>query len=97
MVLPRLVRRNYGRKLPVSIKYQNLHSFKEGMIHLHQSILEMRQISHLHGSVQSKLKSLAQVNFFGTFALQFLTFCDNFSLVQRAFCKESIKFLVFSF
>ena len=44
------VRRNYGEKLPVSIKYQNLHSFKEGMIHLCQSILETRRISQLHGS-----------------------------------------------
>ena len=50
MVPHRLVRRNYGAKLPVSIKYQNLHSFKEGMIHLCQSILETRRISHLHSS-----------------------------------------------
>ena len=50
MVPHRLVRRNYGGKLPVSIKYQNLHSFKEGLIRLCQSILETRRISHLHGS-----------------------------------------------
>ena len=50
MVLVKLVRRNCDRKLPVSIKYQNLHSFKEGIIFLCQSILEMRRISHLHGS-----------------------------------------------
>ena len=50
MVPHRRVRRNTGGKLPVSIKYQNLHSFKEGMIHLCQSILETRRISHLHGS-----------------------------------------------
>ena len=31
MVLHKLVRRNYGRKLPVSIQYQNLHSFKVGL------------------------------------------------------------------
>ena len=31
---------NYGRKWPVSIKYQNLHSFKEGLI---QSILEQEE------------------------------------------------------
>ena len=35
---------------PVSIKYENLHSFKEGLILLRQSILETRRISHLHGS-----------------------------------------------
>ena len=50
MVPHRLVRRNYGGKLQVSIKYQNLHSFKEGMIHICQKILVTRQISHLHGS-----------------------------------------------
>ena len=49
MALHKLVRRNYSRKLVVSIKYQNLHSFKEGMILLYQSILETGQISHLHG------------------------------------------------
>ena len=50
MVLHKLVRRNYGGKSPVSIKYQNLHSFKKGMILLSQSILQTRWISHLHGS-----------------------------------------------
>ena len=50
MALHKLVRRNYGRKLLVNIKYQTLHSFKEGMILLCQSILEMRRITHLHGS-----------------------------------------------
>ena len=34
----------------MSIKYENLHSFKEGMILLCQSILETRRISHLPGS-----------------------------------------------
>ena len=51
MVLHKLERRNYGGKSLVSIKYQNLHSFKEGLILLCQSILEMRRITHLHGSV----------------------------------------------
>ena len=50
MVLHKLVRRNYNGKLLVSIKYQHLHSFKERMIHLCQSILETRKISHLQGS-----------------------------------------------
>ena len=50
MVPHRLVRRNYDGKLPVSMIYQNLHSFKEEMIHLCQSILETRRISYLHGS-----------------------------------------------
>ena len=50
MALRKHVRRNYGGKLPVSIKYQNLDSFKEGVILLRQSILETRIISQLHGS-----------------------------------------------
>ena len=50
MALHKLVRRSYGGKLRVSNKYQNLHSFKEGVILLCQSILEMRRVSHLHGS-----------------------------------------------
>ena len=49
MVLCKLIRRNYGRKSSVSI-YQNLHSFKEGVILLCQSFLETRRITHLHGS-----------------------------------------------
>ena len=50
MALHKLERRNYSEKSPVSIKYQNLHSFKEGLILLCQSILETRRITHLHGS-----------------------------------------------
>ena len=50
MALCNLVRNNYGGKSPVSIKYENLHSLKEGVILLCQSILEARRISHLHGS-----------------------------------------------
>ena len=50
MALHKLEMRNYGRKLPVIIKYQSLHSFKEGLILLCQSILGTRRITHLHGS-----------------------------------------------
>ena len=50
MALRKLERRNHGGKWPVSIKYQNFHSFKEGLILLCQSILETRRITHLHGS-----------------------------------------------
>ena len=51
MALHKSVMKNYGGKSPVSIKYQNLHAFKEEMILLCQSILETRQISHLLGSM----------------------------------------------
>ena len=50
MALRKLERRNYGGKWPVSIKYQNLHSFKEGLILLCQSTFETTRITHLHGS-----------------------------------------------
>ena len=50
MALRKLERRNYGGKWPLSIKYQNPYSFKEGLILLYQSILEKRRITHLHGS-----------------------------------------------
>ena len=40
MALCKLVKRNYGGKPPVSIKYQNLHSFKDRVIFLCQSILK---------------------------------------------------------
>ena len=56
MMLHKLEIRNYGRKWPVSIKYQNLHSFKEGLILLFQSILEMRRIAHLHCSPFFRVK-----------------------------------------
>ena len=50
MALHKLERRNYNGKSAVSIKYQNLHSFKEGLILWYHSILETRRITHLHGS-----------------------------------------------
>ena len=50
MVLRKLERSNHGRKSPVSIKYENLHSFKERVILLCQSILETRRTSRLPGS-----------------------------------------------
>ena len=51
MALRKLERRNYGGKWLVRIKYQNLHSFKEGLILLCQGILQTRRITHLHCSV----------------------------------------------
>ena len=50
MVLHKLERGNYGRKWLASIKYQNFHSFKEGLILLCHNTVEMRRITHLHGS-----------------------------------------------
>ena len=50
MAQHKLVRSNYVGKSPVSPKYENLHSVKEGVILICQSILEIRRMSHLHGS-----------------------------------------------
>ena len=61
MALRELERRNYSGKWLAIITYQNLHSFKERLILLCQSILEMRRITHLHGSAHLAipLKSLS--------------------------------------
>ena len=66
MALRKLERRNYGGKSPVSIKYQNLHSFKE-MTRLCQSILETRRISHLHGSALFTIPLKSSANFTNVF------------------------------
>ena len=50
MTLHKLVMSNYDEKSPVSMKYENLHSFKEGVILQRQSVLETRRISHLSRS-----------------------------------------------
>ena len=55
MALCELERRNYIGKWSVSIKYQNLNSFKEGLILYCQSILGMRRIRHLHGSAHFEI------------------------------------------
>ena len=43
MALRNPVRSNYGGNSPVSIKYESLRSFKEGVNLLRQSILETRR------------------------------------------------------
>ena len=50
MALRKLERGNYDGKWPMSIKYQNLHTFKEGLILLCQRIFETRRITHIHVS-----------------------------------------------
>ena len=84
MALHKLERRNYGRKWPVSIKYQNLHSFKEQLILLCQSILEMRRITHLHGSAHFTipLKTSAMLKFSlqnssQSFEILYLIWCER--------------------
>ena len=50
MALRTFVRRNDSGKLPVSMQYDNLHSFKKGVFSLCQVILETRRISDLFSS-----------------------------------------------
>ena len=57
MALRKLGRRNYGGKSPVSIKYQNLHTFKEELILLCQTILETRRITHSNSSAHFTIPS----------------------------------------
>ena len=78
MALRKLVRSNYGGKSPVSIKYENLHSFNEVVILLYQGILETRRISHLPGSAHFTIP----------LKLLLMTFADKSLLVEvvRALC-----------
>ena len=64
MELRKLERRNYDGKKSVSIKCQNLHSFKEGLILLCQSILETRRMIHLHGSAHFRIPLRIERNLF---------------------------------
>ena len=81
MALRKLERRNYGGKSLVSIKYQNLRSFKEGLILLCQSILEPRRITHLHGSAHF------------TISLRGYQLCCSFSIKTFVLVK-TLHFLV---
>ena len=84
MALHKLEKRNYGRKWPVSIKYQNLHSFKEQLILLCQRILETRRITHLHGSAHftiplktSFMLKFSSQNSLQSFEILYLIWCER--------------------
>ena len=74
MVLHRLVRRNYGGKLPMSIQCHDLHSFKDEVILLCQTILETRQISHLHDPALFTILLKNSVGKLDTVALVLISF-----------------------
>ena len=57
MALLKLVRRNYGAKLLVRIKCQNLHSFNEGVILLCRSV-SLKQEEYHSYMTQLSLQSL---------------------------------------
>ena len=67
MALRKLVKRNHGVKWPLSIKYQNLHTFKKGIILLCQSVFETRRTSHLDGSVLFTIPLKSSANFANVF------------------------------
>ena len=71
MALHKLERRNYGGKLLVSIKYQNLHSFKERLILLCESVLEMTRITHLQGSAHSTIPLMSWLPYILHFVLHY--------------------------
>ena len=90
MALCKLERRNYGRKWPVSIKYQNLHSFKEGLILLCQSILEKRRITLLHGSTHFTilLSAVLQCQIFLRYS-RYLCYASN--NISRKYLKVNFR------
>ena len=67
----------------MSIKYQNLHSFEEGLIVLCQRILETRRIPHLHGSTH--------------FTIPLKTLLDDATVIKVCFmfCSEDCLILFF--
>ena len=95
MALRKLERRNYGRKLPVSIKYQNPHSFKEGLILLCQSIFETRRITHLQGSAHFTIP-LNMLIFKMNFGLNMLIGFKLIRRVQSKLCLFTHHMLTYS-
>ena len=83
MALCKLERRNYGGKVPVSIKYQNLHSFKEGLILLCQSILEMKRITHLHHSAHFTILLTASYLLKETKLLVKISHCEFLVMTEK--------------
>ena len=89
MALHKLVMGNYGGKSPVSIKYENLHSFNEELILLCQSILETRRISNLHGSALFTIPLNEWKHFCRQFTLT--SFCLIFFLLSAFFSSKPFQ------
>ena len=88
MALRKLERRHYGGKWPVSIKHQNLHSFKERLILFCQSTLETRRVTYLHGSAHFTIPLNTLI------MAKFLTLIVSlFHIIIIAGNKESLKTL----
>ena len=89
MALRELERRNYGGKWPVSIKYQNLYSFKEGLILL----CEKREEKHPWNEKKNTFTLLTSLynpvkfNIWLEFtSMKFTTTADRSSLIFIVFC-----------
>ena len=77
------VRRNCDGKSSVSIKCHNLHSFKEGVILLCQSILDARRISRVHDSARFTIHLILEVKFGGDL-FGSLNYCRRFDFLKAA-------------
>ena len=64
------------------IKYQNLHSFKEGLVLLGQSILETTRITYLHGSAQGNPVFLEMKETGSVLSLEYMHVWENLKLQQ---------------
>ena len=65
---------NYGGKLPMSIQCHDLHSFKDEVILLCQTILETKQISHLYDQALFTILLKNSVGKLDTVALLLISF-----------------------
>ena len=92
MVLHTLVVRNYGGKLPMSIKYENLHSFKEKVILLCQSILETRRISHLFSSALFTIPLKSSVGKIDIVAMPLISF--NYTRTHIKISYVIVEFII---
>ena len=92
MMLHKLEKENYGGKSLVSIKYQNLHTFKEALILLCQSILETRRITFTwFSSLYNLFKS--QQNFQTCLKSNFL-FIFFSNILQNVFKMNGVKLTI---
>ena len=89
-----LVRSSYGRKSLVSIKYEDLHSFKEGVILLCQSMLETRRISHITFTWLTSLYNPFNMGYYGAAVMSNLERAFDVTWrkgVTYKYCKAGLK------
>lgn len=84
------------RAFPLKLEYKkffflSIFPFFQLYLKHGRPLINVKKLCHKKRE-QSKVKNQSQGNFF-TFTLQFLTFCDSFMLVQRAFFGGSTMLL----